>query len=134
MSSWLLRNLFTFVTWGLKAHTFKNRLKYSWDRHRRTRIHDLLQCILKIKCHFLYVFFLPSFCGHRHCYVCKAELRKAFYACVFKEITLVGLNQCNYFENATACSKRTLKTAVAIQLKRNMRRQHCNVWRHVLTF
>jgi len=30
--------------------------------------------------------------------------------CVFKEITLVGTNQSNYFENATACSKRTLKT------------------------
>jgi len=36
---------------------------------------------------------------------------------VFKEITLVGSNQGNYFENATACSKRTLKTTVATQLK-----------------
>jgi len=35
---------------------------------------------------------------------------------VFKEITLVGLNQGNYFENATACSKRTLKTTVTTQL------------------
>jgi len=30
---------------------------------------------------------------------------------------LVGSNQGNYFENATACSKRTLKTTVATQLK-----------------
>ncbi len=37
--------------------------------------------------------------------------------CVFKEITLVDSNQRNYFENATACSKRTLKTIVATQLK-----------------
>jgi len=37
--------------------------------------------------------------------------------CVFKEITLVDSNQGNYFENATACSKRTLKTTVATQLK-----------------
>ncbi len=37
-------------------------------------------------------------------------------SCVFKEIALVGSNQGNYFENATACSKRTLKTTVATQL------------------
>jgi len=30
-----------------------------------------------------------------------------------KVITLVGSNQGHYFENATACSKRTLKTTVA---------------------
>jgi len=53
-------------------------------------------------------------------------LRRAFYACVycsgciFKEITLVGSNQGNYFEIATACSKRTLKTTVATQLKLNI--------------
>ncbi len=35
---------------------------------------------------------------------------------ILKEITLVGSNQGNYFENATACSKRTLKTTVATQL------------------
>jgi len=34
----------------------------------------------------------------------------------FKEITLVGSNQGNFFENATACSKRKLKTTVATQL------------------
>jgi len=38
--------------------------------------------------------------------------------CVFKEITLVWANQGNYFENATARSKRTLKTTVATQLYR----------------
>ncbi len=38
------------------------------------------------------------------------------YSCVFKEITLVGSNQGNYFENENACSKRTLKTTVATQL------------------
>ncbi len=52
----------------------------------------------------------------------KAELRLSFstcvycYLCVFKEITLVGSNQRNYFENATACRKHTLKTAVATEL------------------
>jgi len=47
----------------------------------------------------------------------KAALRRAFYefVCVIKEFTLVGSNQGNYFENETACSKRTLKTTVATQ-------------------
>jgi len=49
---------------------------------------------------------------------CDSRLQRAFTACgcVFKEITLVGSNQGNYFENATACSKRTLKTHVTTQL------------------
>jgi hypothetical protein len=49
----------------------------------------------------------------------KAALGRAFTACVrvSKEISLVGSNQGNYFENTTACSKRTLKTTVATQLK-----------------
>jgi len=54
----------------------------------------------------------------------RAELRQSFSTCarllhVFafsKVISLVGSNQCNYFENATACSKRTLKTTVETQL------------------
>jgi len=46
---------------------------------------------------------------------CDERFTHAFTACgcVFKEITLVGSNQGNFFENATACSKRTLKTTVA---------------------
>jgi len=50
---------------------------------------------------------------------CDSRFQRAFTACVcvFKEITLVGSNQRNYFENANACSKRTLKTTVTIQLK-----------------
>jgi hypothetical protein len=49
---------------------------------------------------------------------CDERFTHAFTACgcVFKEITLVGSNQGNYFENATACSKRSLKTTVATQL------------------
>ncbi len=49
---------------------------------------------------------------------CDDRFTHAFTACgcVFKEITLVGSNQGNYFENATACSKRKLKTTVATQL------------------
>jgi len=45
----------------------------------------------------------------------KAELRQSFSTCVcvFKVITLVGSNKRNYFQNANACSKRTLKTTVA---------------------
>ncbi len=50
---------------------------------------------------------------------CDEHFTHAFTACgcVFKEITLFGSNQGNYFENATGCSKRTLKTPVATQLK-----------------
>jgi len=49
---------------------------------------------------------------------CDERFTHAFTACgcVLKEITLVGSNQGNYFEIATACSKRTLKTTVATQL------------------
>ncbi len=49
---------------------------------------------------------------------CDERFTHAFTACgcVFKEITLVGSNQGIYFENATACSKRMLKTTVATQL------------------
>jgi len=48
---------------------------------------------------------------------CDERFMHAFTACgcVFKEITLVGSNQGNFFENANACSKRTLKTTVATQ-------------------
>jgi len=38
--------------------------------------------------------------------------------CIFKVITLACSSQRNYFENATACFKRTLKTTVATQLKK----------------
>jgi len=49
---------------------------------------------------------------------CDSHFQRAFTACVciFKVITLVGANQGNYVENATACSKRTLKTTVVTQL------------------
>jgi len=42
---------------------------------------------------------------------CDKRFTHAFTACgsVFQVITLVGSNQGNYFENATACSKRMLK-------------------------
>ncbi len=48
----------------------------------------------------------------------SARFTHAITACglVFKEIMLVGSNQGNYFENATAFSKCTLKIPVAIQL------------------
>ncbi len=48
----------------------------------------------------------------------KAALRPSFSACssIFKVIILISPNQGNYFENATACRKRTLKTTVATQL------------------
>jgi len=50
---------------------------------------------------------------------CDERFTHAFTACgcVSKVITLVWANQGNVFENATACSKRTLKTIVATQLK-----------------
>jgi len=40
------------------------------------------------------------------------------FVCVFEVSTLDYVNQGKYFENATACSVRTLKTTVATQLKR----------------
>jgi hypothetical protein len=40
---------------------------------------------------------------------------------LLKEITLVDPNQGNYFENATACSKRMRKTLVATQLNRKVK-------------
>jgi hypothetical protein len=42
---------------------------------------------------------------------CDERFTHAFTACgcVFKEIMLVAANQGNYYENATAFSKRTLK-------------------------
>jgi len=50
---------------------------------------------------------------------CDSRFQRAFTACscFFKVITLVCANQGNCFENANACSKRTLKTTVATQLK-----------------
>ncbi len=49
---------------------------------------------------------------------CYSRFQHAFTACscVFKVLMLVSSNQGNYFENALACSKRTLKTRVATQL------------------
>jgi len=41
-------------------------------------------------------------------------------------------NQDNYFENATACSKRTLKTTVATQLKQDLGESVENLLIHVL--
>jgi len=49
---------------------------------------------------------------------CDTRFQRAFTACscVFKVITMVLANQRNFFENAAACSKRTLKTTLATQL------------------
>jgi hypothetical protein len=49
---------------------------------------------------------------------CDSRFEHAFTACVcvFKVITLVWVNQDNYFENANACSKRTLKMTVSTHL------------------
>jgi len=50
---------------------------------------------------------------------CDTSFQHAFTArgYVFKVITLVWTNQRNYFENATAYSRRTLKTRIAMQGK-----------------
>ncbi len=49
---------------------------------------------------------------------CDESFTHAFTACVcvLKDMTLVVSNQGNYFENASACSNRMLKTTVATQL------------------
>ncbi len=51
---------------------------------------------------------------------CDSRFQRVFTACicVFKVITLVGSNQHNYFENASASSKRTLKMTFATQLQK----------------
>jgi len=56
---------------------------------------------------------------------CDTRFQRAFTtcSCVFKVITLVWANKCNYFENATACSKRKLKTTVATQLNKERKRR-----------
>jgi len=63
---------------------------------------------------------------------CDERFTHAFTACkcVFKEITLVGSNQDNYFENANACSKRTMKTTVATQLKGRVSLSTMVLWEH----
>ncbi len=50
--------------------------------------------------------------------ICDKRFQRAFtsFGWVFKVITLIWVNPHNYFENATACSKCTLKTCVATQL------------------
>ena len=49
---------------------------------------------------------------------CISRFQRAFtaYVYVFKEMTLVSSIQRYFFDNATACSKRTLKTRVATSL------------------
>jgi hypothetical protein len=49
---------------------------------------------------------------------CETCFQPAFTACscVFNVFTLVWANQGNFFDNATACSKCTLKMGVAMQL------------------
>jgi hypothetical protein len=61
---------------------------------------------------------------------CDERFTHAFTecVCVFKEITLVGSNQGNYFENATACSKRMLKTTVATELKSAFLNRRAATW------
>jgi len=46
---------------------------------------------------------------------CDSRFQRAFTACscVFNAITLLRDNQRNFFENATACSERTLNMTVA---------------------
>ena len=63
--------------------------------------------------HFL-ASFRPSFKSS-----CDMRFQRAFTACccVFQVITLTGSNQCNYFENATACNKRSSDTRVATSLR-----------------
>ncbi len=50
---------------------------------------------------------------------CDTHFQRAFTAscCVFKVISLVWANQCNYLENVIECKKRTPKTRVTTQLK-----------------
>jgi len=49
---------------------------------------------------------------------CDTSFQHAFttFSFVFKVITLVWANQCNFFENATTCSKHMRETLVATQL------------------
>jgi len=59
-----------------------------------------------------------------HQFKLRCDERFTACGCVFKEITLVGSNQGNFFENETACSERTVKTTVATQLNFEIHSSH----------
>ncbi len=63
---------------------------------------------------------------------CDSRFQRAFTACVFvfKVLTLAWANQGNYFENANAYRKRTLKMTAATQLHVGL---HRNSWTNIST-
>jgi len=63
---------------------------------------------------------------------CDSRFQRAFTACIvfFLIITLVGSNQSNYFENATACMKRTIKTRVATHFKIEILNKFTTIFRN----
>ncbi len=95
----LKRDLIKTVSHLLSSRTIKSTSKLILTKYFDRRNSLFLERLLKLRC--------------------DERFTHAFTACscVFKEIMLVGTNQGNYFENATVCSKRTLKTTVATQLK-----------------
>ena len=118
----------------IRLDGLKNEVKMSannFGTHRKDEIHN--KCSLKNYNSDQSNHKLRGFCDHviKSCVIdfvcnflslklrCDERFTHAFTACscVFKENTLVGSNQGNYFENKNACSKRTLKTIVATQLK-----------------
>ena len=95
---------------SLKSHS-RSSLKLLWSDEASFAIEpkdDFLCCILRL--------------------VAKRVLNVRFTAtlCVYIEITLVGSNQYTYIENANECSKRTIKTRLAI--RPYFRRKQVFVW------
>jgi hypothetical protein len=110
--------------WDVTYFSFKNVLRlwviFQWNEFERN---------VSFKAEFYHS--NRTFCFHKHQKSEFEKLIRLFYenqtlfwkvpetkfpSCVFKVSTLISSNQSNYFENATACSKGTLKTIVAMQL------------------
>ncbi len=94
--------IFKFLINRLKCQVFMHVSSLYLDKYLMTRLFENIERTFTLQLR------------------CDERFTHAFTACncVFKVITMVGSNQGNYFENATACSKRTLKTTVATHLKR----------------
>jgi len=133
--SWLLSNFFFFlhilhfvnamsliITYFLNAYIFILTAKRSFFQNKiistKKNVPKNLSSFNKSTNLKKFYYFVSLVTGYALKLHCDERFTHAFTACgcFFKEITLVDPNQDNYFENATACSKRMRKTLVATQL------------------
>jgi len=104
-----LSNLHLLLSfWTRELPSYFNAILATWAELWSTNLHCSFESFMNDRKYFRNTFKLR----------CDERFTHSFNACgcVFKEITLVGSNQGNFFENAFACSKRMLKTTVATQL------------------